>query len=59
MACWNAFCVAVDCDGTEHYDCTGDAWSQRRGYYYNPATGGYDAQGPVGSVFTVYERGTS
>lgn len=55
--CWNAFCIAGDCNGTDHVDVTGDTWSQRRGTAYNPRTRKYDEEGnTVGPVYTIYER---
>jgi hypothetical protein len=54
--CWNAFCIAGDCNEVDHYDYTGRSWSQRRGYSYNPETGNYDAEEQTGPVFTMYER---
>lgn len=56
--CWNAWCIAGDCDGVNHYDATGHSWTQQRGYAYNPATGDYDLPEDevTGIVHTIYER---
>jgi hypothetical protein len=59
VECWNAFCIATDCDGVSHVDVTGYSWKQERGTEYDPAVGEYvrpeDMQQPS-PVFTMYER---
>jgi hypothetical protein len=59
--CWNAFCIAGDCDGAHHVDTTGYTWDQARSTAYCPACGGFHAPGdcPRGydsPVVTLYER---
>jgi hypothetical protein len=56
--CWNAFCIATDCDGVAHVDATGDFWNQAEGTAFNPATGAYDMADTqiVNDVWTDYRR---
>lgn len=36
--CWNGFCIAGDCDGTNHVDATGDTWEEAKGSEWNDVT---------------------
>lgn len=61
MECWNAFCIAGECDGTHHYDVTGYSWTQPRDTIYCAACHDYHApgdcpEGYVSPVVTIYER---
>ena len=62
MPCWNAFCIATDCDGEHHVDTTGYTWTQARGTAYCPACRGYGhpagdcPKGYDSPVTTIYER---
>lgn len=60
--CWNAFCIATDCNGVHHVDTTGSAWKQERGTEYDPATGDYvrpENMSQPSPVITLYERITA
>jgi hypothetical protein len=56
--CWNAFCVAADCDRVRHTDAVGYSWDQARGTAYCPGCGAYVNSCDHGDtgVFTDYER---
>jgi hypothetical protein len=54
--CWQAFCIAGDCDGVHHVDATGYGWAQQRGETYCVQHDAYDRCGHNGPVFTDYER---
>ncbi len=57
--CWNAFCIAGDCDGVNHVDVTGYTWSQPRGTIYCAACQRYHEAGACdhdSTVVTIYER---
>jgi len=59
MKCWNAFCIATDCDGLHHVDTTGRTWTQARGTAYCAGCNDYVAPGTCdhdSPVVTIYER---
>ncbi len=58
--CWNAFCIAGDCDGLHHVDVTGETWTQAEGTAYCPGCRDYvDAAGGCEhfrAVTIIYDR---
>lgn len=57
--CWNAFCIAGDCDGLRHVDVTGHSWTQAEGTRYCPEYRGFTDCGHGSAVITIYDRQAS